>query len=161
MQRRSIVAVWALAGMTALSACAPPPATGLTDADRAALAAGAEAMAAAANAGDFAAWRAYLTDGAEQLPPNSDAIVGADAIVAALKAFPPMSGVRFFQDEVEGSGALAYVKGRYEMTVTPPGAAPIVDRGKFIEIWRKQPDGRWLVDRDMYSSSLAVPQPTP
>ncbi len=161
MQRRSLIAVWAVVGMAALSGCAAPAPRGLTDADRAAFAAGADSMAAAANSGNIDAWGTYLTSSVEQLPPNGDAVVGREAVLAVLKSFPPMSGVRFIQDEVDGSADIAYIKGRYEMTLNPPGAPPIVDRGKYLEIWRKQPDGRWLLDRDMYSSSLPLPQPTP
>ena len=160
MQRSSTLMA-ALTGMLMLGGCAPPAASGLTDADRAAMAAAAVSMATAANSGQIDAWGAFLTESAEQLPPNSDIVVGRTAVLAVLKSFPPMSGVRFIQDEVEGSGELAYVKGRYEMTLNPPGAPPISDRGKYIEIWRKQADGRWLIDRDMYSSSVPIPQPKP
>jgi ketosteroid isomerase-like protein len=45
------------------------------------------------------------------------------------------------------------------MTLTPVGAAPIENRGKYIEIWRKQADGSWKILRDVYSSDLPLPAP--
>ena len=34
---------------------------------------------------------------------------------------------------------------------------PIQDHGKFIEIRRKQPDGSWLISRDIFNSDLPLP----
>lgn len=161
MQRRLTMSGWALVGVALIAGCGQRASADLTDADRAAIAAAADSMAALANSGNLSGWGGFLTASAEQLPPNADAIVGHAAVVEAMKAFPPVSGVRLIQDEVDGTNELAFVKGRYEMTVTPPGAAPVADRGKYLEIWRKQPDGRWLIDRDMYSSSLPIPLPKP
>jgi ketosteroid isomerase-like protein len=56
-------------------------------------------------------------------------------------------------DEVEGYGDVAYVIGRYAMTLEPEGASePVDDEGKYIEIRRKQPDGGWLMSRDIFNS---------
>jgi ketosteroid isomerase-like protein len=45
------------------------------------------------------------------------------------------------------------------MTVTPPGAAPFEDRGKYLTICRKQADGSWKVARAMFNSDLPLPAP--
>jgi hypothetical protein len=48
------------------------------------------------------------------------------------------------------------------MTVTPPGAAePVGDEGKYVEIWRKQPEGSWKVVLDIFNSDLAAPASPP
>jgi ketosteroid isomerase-like protein len=54
---------------------------------------------------------------------------------------------------------LAYDRGTYSMTITPPGAAAIEDRGKYLTIYRKQADGSWKVLRVMYNSDLPLPAP--
>ncbi len=46
--------------------------------------------------------------------------------------------------EIEGLGDLAYDRGTYSQTVTPDGAAPIEDRGKYLTILRKQAAHRSL-----------------
>lgn len=151
----------ALAGLVlaAVVACAPPPAVGFTDEDRAAIKAAGESMAEMANAGNPAGWEKHQASDIVMYPPNMEPVVGRDAVVEVLKSFPPMSGVTLRQEEVEGSSTFAYVRGSYAMTLSPPGAAPIQDRGNYIEIWRKMNDGRWLITRDLYNSSVPLPTP--
>jgi len=44
------------------------------------------------------------------------------------------------------------------VTLTPPGAAePVGDRGKFVEIWKKQRDGSWRVVLEIFNSDLPAP----
>ncbi len=140
-------------------ACATPAPAGLTDADRAVLAAKADSAAAAASAGDVTTWSNMYADDAVMLAPNSEPVVGRAAIAEVIKSFPPLSGVKFAQVTLEGNGDLAWVQGTYEMTMTPPGGAAIFDRGKFIEIWRKGADGKWMIIRDIYNTSVPMPAP--
>ena len=56
-------------------------------------------------------------------------------------------------DEVGGSGDVAYVRGHYAITVTPPGATrPVSDTGKYVTVSRRQPDGTWPILADMFNS---------
>jgi hypothetical protein len=48
---------------------------------------------------------------------------------------------------------MAYVRGTYTMTLAPAGAPEANDSGKFLEVRYRQPDGRWLIAVDMFSSS--------
>ena len=42
----------------------------------------------------------------------------------------------------------------------PPGSpGPVKDSGKFVTVLRRQPDGRWLVAVDMFSSDLPAALP--
>ncbi len=52
--------------------------------------------------------------------------------------------------EVAGSGDLAYAIGTYAL------ARPAPDRGKFVEIYRRQADGSWKCVADMFSSDQAA-----
>ena len=38
-----------------------------------------------------------------------------------------------------------------------PKGKPVADRGKYVTIWRKQPDGKWKVVADILNSDLPVP----
>jgi ketosteroid isomerase-like protein len=64
---------------------------------------------------------------------------------------------------LDGRNDLAYVHGAYQMSLTVPGGAePVGDKGKYVEIWRKQQDGSWKVILDVYNSDLpaaATPPP--
>jgi ketosteroid isomerase-like protein len=40
---------------------------------------------------------------------------------------------------------------------TPDGKSAVGDHGKFLEIRRRQADGRWLVAADIFNSDQPVP----
>lgn len=47
------------------------------------------------------------------------------------------------------------------MTMAPPGApGPVKDSGKYVEVRRRQADGRWLVAVDIFNSDVPIPAPT-
>ncbi len=151
--------VLALLLTSVVAACATPAPAGLTETDRAQLASKADSATAAASRGDVTTWSSMYADDAVMLPPNAEPVSGRAAIAEVIKSFPPLSGVKFSQVTVEGSGDLAWVQGTYELTMTPPGSAAISDRGKYIEIWRKGADGNWMIIRDIYNTSVPMPAP--
>lgn len=152
----------ALFGFAALTACQPAPPAGLSDADKAAIDSTSRVFVRHALANDFAALtRDYYSNDAMVLPPNAPAVTGHGAIEAMFKTFPPITAFELRTEEVEGTADLAYVRGRYTMTMSPPGAPAIADSGKFLEIWRKQSDGSWKSVRDMFSSDIPLPTPPP
>jgi Ketosteroid isomerase homolog len=60
--------------------------------------------------------------------------------------------------EVAKSGELGYLYGTYELTMKDPkGGPPEHDKGKLVEIWKKQADGKWKCIVDTYNSDLAPP----
>ena len=69
--------------------------------------------------------------------------------------------------EVSTAGDLGYTSGTYEMTATGPDGTPSVEKGKYITVWKKQPDGQWKVKEDIINSDAppppapSVPAPTP
>lgn len=143
---------------------APPPGpASLTDADQATIRQASAAAEKAVLARDFAAWSATYTDDGVVLPPNGEAVQGRPALEVWAATFPPITEFSLQQTEIDGRGDLAYARGVYTMTLAVPGApAPVPDRGKYIEIWRKQADGSWKIARDIFNSDLpATPPPPP
>jgi hypothetical protein len=54
---------------------------------------------------------------------------------------------------MDGADGLAYVRGRYAITLRPIGApGPISDEGDFLEVWRKGPGGAWRVAGAMWNT---------
>jgi hypothetical protein len=51
--------------------------------------------------------------------------------------------------------------GAYQMTTKSPRGQLVEDHGKFLEVWKKQADGKWKVVADVYNSDLPVLAPTP
>jgi ketosteroid isomerase-like protein len=114
----------------------------------------------AVNAKDFAKASSQYADDAIFLVAYSPAVSGKANIQKWMEAFPTINSFKATSEEIEGHGDLAYNRGTYEMSVTMPGAsAPTQDRGKWIEIVRKQADGSWKVVRDIFNSDLPPAMP--
>ena len=107
---------------------------------------------------DYAAYVAlYYAEDATVLASNMPPVQGRAAIQAMLSSFPPMSEFRTDIVDLDGRGDLAYVRGNYTLTVNPPGAPAMTDKGKYVEVWKKGADGMWKVNYDSWSSDLPVP----
>ena len=50
--------------------------------------------------------------------------------------------------ELDVRGDWAWLRNYIDITVTPPGGAPVRRAGYTLSILRKEPDGRWLLFRD-------------
>lgn len=50
--------------------------------------------------------------------------------------------------ELEICGDRAWLRNYIDITVTPPGGAPMRRSGHTLSILRKEPDGRWVLFRD-------------
>jgi ketosteroid isomerase-like protein len=134
---------------------------GLSEADRAAIRQVDATDMQMINAKDWKGDLVLYEEDAMKLPPHQAAIQGKAAIEAQDEASPPSAKVELQQQslEIEGQGNMAYDRGTYAMTVTPAGAAPIVDKGKYLAILRKQAGGLWKFSRVIYNSDLPLPVP--
>ncbi len=62
--------------------------------------------------------------------------------------------------EVARSGDIGYAIGNSEGTSIDFAGNHVPVKGKYIEIWKKQPDGSWMIAADMFSSDLPA-EPAP
>jgi ketosteroid isomerase-like protein len=104
------------------------------------------------------AWMAYYSDDATILPPNEKAAASPAAMrksIGDLLGSPDLS-ILWEPNKVEvaKSGELGYSYGSYHLNFSGPGGKPIEDRGKYLEVWKKQKDGSWKCSVDMWSSDL-------
>ena len=135
------VRLTALLGLALAAACQPaPPPVSATPTRRQSIPT-ARVFVRHALANDFAALaRDYYTDDAIVLPPNAPAVTGPPrsrrCSRPSPRSPPSSSGPRRWR----APPTLAYVRGRYTMTMSPPGPRPS-PTGKYLEIWRKQSDG--------------------
>jgi len=154
------VALTALMFMAPLAACqAPAPEVGpLSEEDVAAITASRDAFAEAMLAGDWAAVAASYTEDVALMLPNGLGVEGRVAMQEFLKPFPPMTQFEATIVQIDGRGDLAFVRGTYSMTFIVEGTPePTHDTGKYVEIRRKQPDGKWLIAVDISNSDLPLP----
>jgi ketosteroid isomerase-like protein len=99
----------------------------------------------------------YAED-AKVLEPNMPACEGRKAIKAASAQMPPLKELKFDIVSLEGRGDLAYEYGAYRLVAVPPGSpAPVTDKGKYVCVWKKQPDGKWKIIQDIWNSDSPVP----
>ena len=95
------------------------------------------------------------------LPPNSGPVVGHDAAMAYLKAYPPITKFTATKDEVVGHGDVAYVRGTYAIEVMLPETGAAKEQGTYLEIHRRQQDGTWPYSRLTWHSSEPLPPAAP
>ncbi len=56
--------------------------------------------------------------------------------------------------EVEVNGDLAFARGNFKVTVAAKsGGDPMHFEGKYMTIFRQQPDGTWKIYRDIFNAS--------
>ena len=105
----------------------------------------------------------YYSDDAVVMPPNIPTLTGKEPIRTLWKSMlesPSFSGGwTATKVEVARSGDLAYVSGNYEFKEQDDRGTPIVDKGKYLEVWKKQPDGSWKCVADMFNSDLPAGAP--
>jgi ketosteroid isomerase-like protein len=129
----------------------------LTERDLADIRAAIEQDAAAVRRADWDTITRLFTVDAIRFPPHQPPIRGRAAMRAWLEAFPPLDDFAITAEEIVGGDGLAFVRGAYTMTIGGP--TPVTDRGNYMGLMRKQPDGSWLWTTDMAVSELPLPPP--
>lgn len=101
---------------------------------------------------DAAAMATLYTSSAQILPPNSDVVSGGAAIQSFWQALFDLGISRATLEiaEVEQCGETAFEVSRF-ILYGPDGQ--VIDRGKYIVIW-KQVNSEWKLHRDIFNSSL-------
>lgn len=107
--------------------------------------------AMSASAGAKAAWGAFLTEDAMTMETGSQPTIGLANILTGFDAFPANASIIWEPQraEVAVSGELGWSWGRYIITAPGEDGAPVSSHGKYLNIWKKQPDGTWKVTIDM------------
>ncbi len=109
----------------------------------------------AVNAGDLVRLLGLMTDDAVFLSPGQTPI-GRDGFPAGFSTAHQQSRIRCVSDleEVVVAGEVAYTLCRDSLSVTPRAGGQAAElAGHRITIYRKQPDGRWLLARDAHTLS--------
>jgi uncharacterized protein (TIGR02246 family) len=168
MRRLYLMAILAasLVVMGLALACqqAPPPSLPDTrTADERAIREADAEWSKAAAAKDAVAYVSFCADDALSLPPNAPMLTGKESIRKGLseEMANPGFALSFQSGKVEASrgGDLAYEVGTYQHTFNDPKGKPVTDRGKYVTVWKKQPDGKWKAVADIFNSDLLAPEP--
>lgn len=65
------------------------------------------------------------------------------------------------QAEVARSGDLGYARGVYQMETKDVAGKTTTERGKLLEVWKKQADGKWKCAIDNFSADAPPAPPAP
>ena len=106
------------------------------------------------NRNDWSLLATQFTEDAVMMPPGSPAVTGRTAIAAWEKDNEDGYRITLRPDEISVAGDRAIVRGRSCVFIPLGSGGTGVDVGKFIEVRRRQSDGRWLVSHDAFNSDL-------
>ena len=151
-----------LIGLTLACQQPPPPSPPDTRAaDERAVREADAAWSKAAAAKDVEAYLAFFAEDALVLPPNAPMLTGKESMRKGLseEMANPGFALSWQASKAEASrgGDLAYSIGTYQVTMKDAKGKPVTDRGKYMTVWKKQPDGKWKVAADIYNSDLPAP----
>lgn len=120
-------------------------------ADGSAITSRSDAWEAALNARDVETLVGFYADEARLLPPNDQMLSG---LAAVRETFGGMIGAGLGGEltsvEAGVAGDIGYNVGTY--TLTAEGTT--VDKGKFMEIWRRSDNGEWRITNDIWNSDM-------
>jgi uncharacterized protein (TIGR02246 family) len=150
-----------------LASCAPKPAPAPPPppppdpaAIRATIEATEKSWSAAYLKADAAAIAALYTEDAASIPPSGELNRGREAIAKQNQAAFDTVNVTAREDiteEVTLAGDYAIEVGHFSWAGTSKKTSkPLKGQGRYVVVWRKDPDGTWRLFRDMGSDA---PQP--
>jgi len=104
-------------------------------------------------AGDIAGAAEVYTEDARILPPGADMITGKPAIAEFWAGAAEAFGIKSITLEtvvVEQQGADSACEiGRFSLS----GEEGMLDQGKYVVVWKRDADGEWRWDWDIWNSS--------
>jgi ketosteroid isomerase-like protein len=105
----------------------------------------------------------YYSNDAIVMPPNAPAATTKEAIRKVWQDLLASLGLvvswKATKVEVARSGDVGFVSGTYELTMNDASGKPLPDRGKYVEVWEKQADGKWKCGADIWNSDLPASAP--
>jgi len=118
------------------------------------------AMIKAMLAKDDSTIATFYAQDAIVMPAHAPMIKGHDKIRALYKeVLPGLLGFNVKQLEAGASDSLAYEVCQYVGSMQLPSGAAVQDTGKYVEVFKLQPNGKWLIVADISNSDLPLPPP--
>ena len=100
---------------------------------------------------------ALMADDVIIMPPGEPVLKGKAAVRTWYEQFVKQmrtSSLKITDRELLIGGDHATEVAGFEWTLVPvAGGQQIVDRGSYIQLWKRQPDGRWVFSREVWNSA--------
>ena len=119
------------------------------------------ALSAAVAARDPERTAGFYADNAVLMPVAEPIVEGRDAIreewrhVFGIPGFTNTS--RLVALEPSQAGDLAYLRGVYESPMLGPDGQQVIERGKWLSVWKRQADGAWRIVADIFNTDAPPP----
>ena len=140
-----------VAAVAVLLGCARSSASSADTELRAAI----SAYRAALNAGDSAAFFAFLAPDIEVLAPGAQPVRGSAARDLFRPLFTRVAAdlAPLTNEELSISGDMAVHRYTFQLTTTPrTGGQPSTERGSGLHVWTRMSDGRWQIVKDVWTT---------
>jgi ketosteroid isomerase-like protein len=114
-----------------------------------------------AEVGANTAFLTYVDDSAVLLRANRYPVVGVDEIVKIFDK-PDTGFILTWVPHyafVSRSGDLGYTYGIYQTEIKSPSGAPVINKGTYVTIWRKNAGGEWKFVLDTGNPGLERQKP--
>lgn len=154
---------WTALILLGTAGCGPAQPREAREADGAvaALRAMDSALSAAVAARDPERTAGFYADNAVLMPVAEPIVEGRAAIreewrhVFGIPGFTNTS--RLVAVEASRAGDLAYLRGIYETPMLGPGGQQVIERGKWVSLWKRQADGEWRIVVDIFNTDAPPP----
>jgi ketosteroid isomerase-like protein len=102
-----------------------------------------------------------VADDVVLMPPHDQPVTGRRGVVDWFGGVVKQArtvAVSVPQREVIAAGSdWAFERGSFTWSVVPStGGSQVDDRGNFLAVWQRQPDGSWKLTRNIWNSTLPV-----
>jgi uncharacterized protein (TIGR02246 family) len=114
------------------------------------------------DAGDAEGCVSYWDEEGVLMSPNEPSVVGKEALLSWYQTAFEHIQVDFSisYEQIEVADDWGFARGKYEGFIIPkPNGEPIPDKGKLLDILKRQPDGSWKFACHIYSSDNPLESP--
>jgi ketosteroid isomerase-like protein len=105
---------------------------------------------------DAARFASFYSDTGSAMPPNAPIATGRGNVQAlwAQRMAQPGFDLRFgpTRIEVAQSKDIAFDIGTFELKLNDEQGAPMSIPGKYVVVWKKQKDGNWKAEADIFNT---------
>ena len=112
---------------------------------------------------DAQTFLSFVAEDVVMMPPGEAPIRGKDALRAWYAAFLSQyrtSSLTLGEREVLVGEGFAVEIGSFEWGLIPAaGGSPVLDRGSYMQVWKRQPDGQWRFEREIWNSAAPASAP--
>jgi ketosteroid isomerase-like protein len=107
----------------------------------------------------------FYTDDAVIMPVAEPIVEGRVAILEEWRHVFGIPGYannsRLVASAVSAAADLGYTRGTYESPMLDRGGKPVVERGKWVSVWKRETDGTWRIVLDIFNTDSPPPDHQP